>query len=328
MPNLRQARFHKPAHAYASAERQRSLEEHGLLRTPLATGSLLALLLLTIAGAANAQSQTNKDFGNYTAAVAQPDRSARLRALDSYVRNAPPSWFRMEGMVYLAWEYVQAGQRERAAEWAQQLLLTDPDNSFALALVADHTRSAEPLDKHSAQQILEDSKRGLTSLARLQRPMGMPTAEFERVRLVSLVLLKGAAGEAELYRKNYAGSRNDLRDALALSPDEPRNTYALARAYLDGKDADPKEGYWYMARAVTLSQGSPQGAQIAQYARERYVNEGGSDAAWQQFLAAARAPAQARGGTELAKAEASVSAPMQTAKASSTQAPRPGRGRR
>jgi hypothetical protein len=78
----------------------------------------------------------------------------------------------------------------------------DTENAFALGLVADSTRTAATLDKFSARQILDQARRGMTSLPRLQRPMGMPPAEFERVRQVSQSLIKGAAGEAELYRKD------------------------------------------------------------------------------------------------------------------------------
>lgn len=313
MPTFPQPGFRKAAYAYASGSRPRTSDGRGLARTLLAVGFLLALsLLILIIGAATAQGQTQGDFINYTAAVAQPDRPTRLHALDAYVRSAPPGPYRLEGMTYLAWEYLQAGERERTAQWAQQLLLADPENAFALGLVADNARRAAQLDKHSAQQILDETKRGMTSLPRLQRPLGMPEAEFERVRQLSQALLKGAAGEAELYRKNYPAARNDLRDALAISPDNPRDTYALARAYLDGKDADPQQGYWYLARAVNLTQGTPDGAQIAQYARDRYVKEGGSDAAWTQFLAAARVPGRPTTATQVARAEPAPSVPSQT----------------
>jgi hypothetical protein len=102
--------FRKPAYAYVTGASPKGPEGHGLLRTLLVIGFLLALSLLVIViGAATAQAQTDNDFLAYTAAGAQPDRPTRLKSLDMYVRSAPAGPFRLEGITYLAWEYFQAG---------------------------------------------------------------------------------------------------------------------------------------------------------------------------------------------------------------------------
>jgi len=73
-----------------------------------------------------------------------------------------------------------------------------------------------------------------------------------------------------------------------VNPNSAQDTYALALADLNGPDKNPKEGYWYMARAVDLAQGTPQGLEMAQFARAQYVKDGGSTSDWNEFLASAK----------------------------------------
>ena len=175
----------------------------------------------------------------------------------------------------------------QALHWATQLQAADPDNAFALALITDNARNTPHESKSDAQQQLKLANQGLAAIPKLVRPLGMSIADFSSLRQQSQAMLKGAAGAAELALKNYAAARQDLRDAIAIDPKDPRNLYALALADLDGKDPNVEEGYWYLARVVNLSKGTAQGAQIATYARNRYLQDGGNSAAWDQFLAAA-----------------------------------------
>lgn len=78
-------------------------------------------------------------------------------------------------------------------------------------------------------------------------------------------------------------------------PNSARYVYGLAIAMLKQKPPQ-SQGYWYLARAVNLSRGTPQGPQIAEFARAEYVGAGGSDSNWERFLIAARAPTSATGG--------------------------------
>lgn len=314
MPTLFTSGVRRSSLAYAGSYGGRAVERSPLSRALMIVALLLAVCLLAIViGAATAQAQTHNELSDYTAAVAHPDRIDRLSALEAYVRAAAPGPLKTEALTFLTWEYWQSGDQSRAVRWAQQLQAADVDNPFAMALVSDAARNTSPSDKGGAQQMLADATRGLSSFGRMQRPLGMPLADFSRLQLTAQAMLKGAAGWAELQRKNYPGARNDLRDALALQPDVPKNVYAMAIAYLEGKDANPKEGYWYLARAVNLSRGTPEEAKVAQFARERYMKDGGTSAAWDQFLAAARVPGQAAPQTELATARPSV-APLANAK--------------
>ena len=165
---------------------------------------------------------------------------------------------------------------------------------------------------------------GLDSLPLLRRPLGMSEANFTLLRRQVNAMLSGAAGTAELQRKDYVAARLYLQNAVSVNKNSVRDVYALALADLDGPGKNPKEGYWYLARAVNLSQGTPQGFAIAQYARARYVKDGGSTTDWKEFLASAKpagsapqhrltAMASINPPPPVARPRAESTAPIQTA---------------
>jgi hypothetical protein len=88
--------------------------------------------------------------------------------------------------------------------------------------------------------------------------------------------------------KDYIAARMFLHNAVYVNANNVQDTYALGLADLNGPDKAAKEGYWYLARAVDLAQGTPEGMEMARYARAQYVNDGGSTSNWNDFLASAK----------------------------------------
>ncbi len=246
-----------------------------------------ALWLLLAAPLSAAQTPAPNPLSEYTSAVARAQPAERLRDLQrvAWSTSGP---IRIDALEFVIWEYLRFGSRPHALTWANELQLADKDNALALAVICDAAQSA-PSNNIKVDQLLSDARRGMNSMPQLRRPLGMSESDFAKLRQQSLAMLKAAAGYAELKRNMNVAARNDLRDAVSLDPSRGRDLYSLALADLSGKNPDLKEGYWNLARAVELSQGTPQGAQIAQYARRRYVNDGGTNAGWDQFLVAAAA---------------------------------------
>lgn len=216
-------------------------------------------------------------------ARAQP--ADRIRDLQRFARNASGR-LRVDALEFIVGEYLRAGHRTHALTWANELQAADKENALALAVICDEMRN-QTRSKTNTDRLLDTAKQGTNALPQLRRPLGMNESDFARLQRQTLAMLKGAAGYAELQRKNNVAARSDLHEALALDPGRTSDVYALALADLDGKNPDVKDGYWNLARAVQLWRGTPQGAEIAQYARSRYVNNGGTNAGWDQFLLAA-----------------------------------------
>jgi tetratricopeptide (TPR) repeat protein len=122
-------------------------------------------------------------------------------------------------------------------------------------------------------------------------------------------MLTGATGLCYLQIEDYAEARPALQQAVTNDPNNAQWVYGLALALLNGKNRDQYRGYWYLARASNLTEGTPQGQQIASYARTTYRKDGGKDAGWDRFLASAAAldaPPNAEGTTGSSSASTAV----------------------
>jgi hypothetical protein len=124
---------------------------------------------------------------------------------------------------------------------------------------------------------------------RMNKPEGMLDRNFQMLQQQVAIMLNGAIGMSYLALQDYPHARPALEQAVASDPNNPQWVYGMGLALLNGKDRDPYRGYWYLARAANLTGGTPQGQEIARYARETYYKGGGKDAGWQRFLASAAA---------------------------------------
>ena len=255
--------------------------------------SQLAVLLLALtvaAVAAFAQPPTSNELSQYTSAVAKVQRTDRLMALEQFAIRAHLGPLRTAALEFIIWEYLRVNNRPHAMTWANDLAFTDKDNAIALALTSDQARNDLQHGSIKPARLLAMASRGLDNLSRLQRPLGMSEADFVQMQRQANAMLSGAAGAAELQMRDYIPARIYLHNAVAVEPNHAANVYALGLADLDGKDPNKKEGYWCLARAVNLSQGTPQGMEIARFARARYVKDGGSTSNWNDFLTATANP--------------------------------------
>jgi hypothetical protein len=236
---------------------------------------------------AAAQSQSN-ELSQYTNAVAHVQPSERVIQLERFAINAQPGALKIDALEYVVWEYLRAHNDAHALAWAHPLADADANNPVALALLSKQAREAVEKGSMKPDRLLAMSNRGLDGLSQLRRPLGMSEADFVLLKRESNAMLSGAAGAAELHMKDYVSARVYLHNAVSVNDKNAEDDYALALADLGGSDKNMKEGYWYLARAVDLSQGTPQGLERARYARARYVKDGGSSSDWNDFLASAK----------------------------------------
>ena len=190
--------------------------------------------------------------------------------------------------------------------WANALHDADKDNAIALALLSNDARSELQRGGIKPERLLAMASHGLDNLPQTSRPLGMSDGEFAELERRANAMLSGAAGAAEVQMHDYVAARAYLHNAVAVQPNHAADVYFLALADLNGKDPNRKEGYWCLARAVNLSRGTPQGMQIARFARAQYVKDGGSTSDWNDYLAATAAP---NSNVRLAVRAASITPP-------------------
>jgi tetratricopeptide (TPR) repeat protein len=228
----------------------------------------------------------------YTAGVQLSDPAKRLAAMEEFLLANPASSLAGDAVEIAAWDSIRLADRARCSRWAGELLKRSPENPLAQAALAMNS------PPQSAASI-ETVRNALANLDRIHKPEGFTDAEFGELRRQVWLVLDGAIGLGYVALKQYEDARPYLKLAVSVAPNDPRFTYSYGVALLSGKNRDTKNGYWQLARAVNLNAGSAAGAGIAQYARGKYLEDGGSDADWKQFVAVTSigTPNQARAMT-------------------------------
>ncbi|WP_041855520.1 VWA domain-containing protein [Candidatus Korobacter versatilis] len=246
---------------------------------------------MTASGVSLAQNELDL----YTTAVRQSRISDRSAWMARFLKEHPQSDLREDALEVLVWDAMESGQRDQSRQYAQELRQIDPHNALAMAVVAEtRAETTGRADKKAAAQAFEIAKAGIQVYPQMHRPEGMREGEFILLQRQVVAVLDGEAGLGYLADKDYEAARRYLHEAVAIRPQDPRYLYGLSLALLDGKDAMQQEGYLYLARTVNLTQGTPAGQQIANYAQKRFEKQGGTTASWNEYLAAATTPGMPR----------------------------------
>ncbi|HEV8523438.1 MAG TPA: hypothetical protein VGQ71_02975 [Terriglobales bacterium] len=228
------------------------------------------------------------EYNAYIAAIREQNPQAQVQALESFVQQYPNSVVREEALEQLMAAYEKTGNAAKTTETASRLLQVNPNNIRALALLAYTRRAAAEAGQNPQQSIAEArqfGERGLQALQTAVKPEGMADADWQKFKQQVSMIFNGAIGFAALQTKDYATAQRYLQATVAADPNNIRNVYPLALAYLEVEPMNPI-GLWYVARAVHLSQNNPQ---ILKYAQFKYTKYHGSLEGWDQLLAQARA---------------------------------------
>lgn len=263
-------------------------EQNKLTWTKASALFFLSLLTVSVSFAQSSSSSNSNELSQYTNAVARVQPSDRVIQLERFAIHAQPGPLKVDALEFVIWEYLRTHNDAHALAWAHPLAEIDPSNAVALALLSQQSRELVERGSMKPQNLLTMASHGLDTLPQVRRPLGMSEGDFTLLRRQVNAMLSGAAGTAEVHMKDYVSARVYLHNAVAVNANSAPDVYALALAELNGPGKNPQEGYWLLARAVNLSQGTPQGTAIAQFARAQYVKDGGTTTDWNQFLASAR----------------------------------------
>ncbi len=239
---------------------------------------------MLLLAACSSLAQTGNELTVYTDAVGRVDQTDRLLQLERFAVHASPGPLKEQALEFIVWEYLRKGDLTRAVTWGNDFVSSNPNNAVAIALLTEQARKPGAT---KPAKLLSMAGHGLEMVPQLERPLGMNGGDFNLFRRRVYAMLNSAAGYADVQMKDYVGARVYLHNAVAMEPDNAQDDYNLALADLNGDNPNRKEGYWYLARAVDLSRGTPEGAEIARFARARYIKDGGTTTDWNQFLATA-----------------------------------------
>lgn len=264
------------------------LKSQQQLRVCVRSAAAIFLISLCIFPRVTHAQSAASSISAYADAIKQSTIAERVAAMERYLAMSSGGSLKVDALEFLVWDHMSLGHQSQSAQRASELLAISPANPIAMAALSQNPPSS-PRGKSMVQDRLAALKLAMSSLDHLNKPEGMLERNFQVLRQRVAVMLTGATGLCYLEIEDYLQARTTLQQAVASDPNNAQWVYGLGLALLNGKNRDEYRGYWYLARAANLTGGTPQGQEIASYARRAYHNEGGKEAGWQRFTASAAA---------------------------------------
>lgn len=237
-----------------------------------------------------AQKKEIKDTAEYNAyvgAVQQTDAAAKVSGLEAFLTQYPNSVMKEDALELLMGAYQQTGNQAKTLETAQKVLLANPCNIRALALLA-YNKQAMATGPNSSQNLTDagqTGEKGLQCMQTATKPDGTPAAEWDKLKTTAAAIFNNAAGMSAYQAKDYAKAQQFLLEAVKGDQSNVTEVYYLALAYLaPGPTEKDVDGLFFIARASNL-QTKPEGREaIAKYGKSKYVKYHGSDEGWNNLL--------------------------------------------
>jgi tetratricopeptide (TPR) repeat protein len=263
---------------------------------------ILALMLLTLgalalaAPSALAQAQPTQkkeikdqaEYNAYVAAIQQTDVSAKISGLEAFAQQYPNSVVREDGMEALLAAYQQTNNAAKVEDVAQRLLVVNPNNIKALAILSYLKKAGG--DFVNARTFAE---RGSAALAAYAKPPDVKQEDYDKQKVSFTELFNNVIGYSAWQTKDFATAQQHLKLSVAGNPTSLEDVYALAVSSLPpSTPEDMPNGLFWIARAAALSTDPKGKDQITKFGHSKYVKYHGADDGWAQLLAqAANAPA-------------------------------------
>ena len=269
-----------------------------LVKTLLVLAAATLALAPLVAGHAATTAPTPKkeikdpaEYNSYVAALQTQDPQAKIAGLLDFVQRYPNSAYKVDAMEQLMSLYQGVNDGPKTMAMANEILQSFPNNIRALALVAYSKRVAAQSGQNSQQNLAEArelSERGLQALKTAVKPEGMSEEDFEKFKSQVAVVFNGSTGLWSLQNKAYSDAQEHLRAAVNGNPNDFKDVYPLALAYLEAKPWNALDGLWFAARSVNLATAAGFPAQnvsaIADYGRTRYIKYHGGEDGWTALL--------------------------------------------
>ncbi|HET7439681.1 MAG TPA: hypothetical protein VFJ47_00135, partial [Terriglobales bacterium] len=232
------------------------------------------------------------EYNAYVGAIQQQDPAAKISGLEAFLTQYPNSVMKEDALEALMGAYQQTNNGAKMMDTAQRVLQANPCNLRALALLAYTKRAAAEAGQNAAQNMSEGgqyAQKGLQCVQTAPKPAEVSDADWEKLKKQTSGIFNGVAGIAALQTKDFANAQKYLRASAEIEPNNLRDVYPLAVAYLTATPPDYLNGLWFIARAANLAAGSPAQAQIQSYGQKQYTKYHGSDQGWADVLAQAKA---------------------------------------
>ncbi len=274
--------------AFKHFQRQVAAEsKQGSLPFPSLVACAVSAFAAVACAHAVAQSPDISSLEAYVDAIKQPNTADQVNSMERFLQISGQSTLRLDALEMLVMDYQKMNNSERAVARAHDLLNIDPSNPLAIAVLNENGVPAN--NRKGRNDDYNAARRGLSNVDLMHKPEGLSEAQFTQLQQKIRGMLAGAIGMGYLDQQDYEKATNYLQQAVAAEPQSARYNYGLAQAILSGSNGNNADAYWLLAKAVNLAKGTPNEQQIASDSLRKYRENGGSEAVWNQLLAAAAA---------------------------------------
>jgi tetratricopeptide (TPR) repeat protein len=261
--------------------------KRGSLPLPSLVACAVSAFAAVACANAVAQSPDISSLEAYVDAIKQPNTADQVNSMERFLQISGQSTLRLDALEVLVMDYQKMNNSERAVARAHDLLNIDPSNPLAIAVLNEN--GVPTNNRKGRNDDYNAARRGLSNVDMMHKPEGMGQAQFTQLQQKIRGMLAGAIGMGYLEQQDYEKATNYLQQAVAAEPQSARYSYGLAQAILSGSNGNNADAYWLLAKAVNLAKGTPNEQQIASDSLRKYRENGGSEAVWNQLLAAAAA---------------------------------------
>ncbi len=163
----------------------------------------------------------------FNAAYRMQDPAGKAALLERFLAAFPESPYAANAQALVAATYQQTQQYDKMLEFAQGILVRDPNNIQMLLLLADYwTERGEELPKSE-----EYSQKALQALDNAQRPEHIGEEQWQQQTSLQKGLAHSALGMVHAHRKQYSRAVEEFRAASPLLKSDSfsyaRNLYRL-----------------------------------------------------------------------------------------------------
>ena len=228
---------------------------------------------------AGKQPYTMPEYNAEQACGNDKNPTTQVKCLDDFVAKYPNSAL----LIYVYPMYYQAYSQlknwAKVIESADKLVaLGDKVGAnekygalYARAYAFNNLPAAEQATQ--AKGAMTAAEAGLKLVPDLKKPETLDDKAFEEQKKQAGIYLNGTAAQAAAVLKDYPNAITYYKAVLALNPDEAVTNYRLGQAYMASTPAQPLDGFWYIARAVSSKSATQQqSTQLKTYLRKLFVN--------------------------------------------------------
>src|ERR1019366_3904751 len=258
-----------------------NVSQRVLLGVALFAGAVLTSSAAFAQGGQQPQSPgyNREEYDRWMACRTEKVPQQKVKCLDEFVAKSPNAAAALAP--YIASDYMNAYLEVK--DWAKTIEAADKILAFgekvtaADQLTARLTRAqafinggaqTQTPDKLAAAR--DSARQGLKDLDALKKPDAASQADFDKQKTQIAAYFDTVIAITSEGLKDYPGTVEAYKTLAALDPTDSGSWYKVGRAYLSMTPPQTLDGFWAIARAITVK--GPNEAQFRDYLKKLMIN--------------------------------------------------------